>query len=414
MKQSLLIKNVIHEGKQTNILIEGNRFKNLHAEEQTEATTTIDASGMAILPPFYNTHTHAAMSLLRGYADDMALDEWLTQHIWPFEGRLTAKHIYLGNRLAILEMIKSGTVFFNDMYFYIDEATRAVEEMGVRASIGATVLKNHPLSIEEERYCLVREWTDPTGGRICVTPTPHAVYTVEEKSWLRTAEFARELNAKLHIHLSETLTEVENCVKAHGMTPVRYLNSLGVLGPNVIAAHVVHVDDEEIKILKDNGVTISHNPCSNMKLSSGVFQYKKMMDAGLKITLGTDGNSSNNNLDMRESMKFAALLAKVSTDDPAILPAQEILNWATVNGAQAFGIDAGVIAEGKLADALLIKMDNERMVPCHNIISNWVYSADSSCIDTVICDGKIIMQGHHVDGEEEIIDSVKSIIPELK
>lgn len=412
MEQSLLIKNVLHEGKETNILIEGNRFKSLQADGQTQASTVIDAKGMAILPAFYNTHTHAAMSLLRGYADDMALEEWLTNHIWPFEARLTVEDLYLGMRLAILEMIKSGTVFFNDMYFGIDESVRVVKEMGIRASIGATVLGNHPRAIREDRYHIIREWVDPTNGRICLTPAPHAVYTVEEKSLRSSAELARETHTCWHIHLSETRTEVENCVKAHGMTPVRYLNSLGVLGPNVIAAHVVHVDDEEIQILKDNGVTIAHNPCSNMKLASGVFPYRKMMDAGIKITLGTDGNSSNNNLDMRESMKIAALLAKVSTGDPAILPAQEILNWATVNGAQAFGIDAGVIAEGKLADALLVNMDNERMVPCHNIVSNWVYSADSSCIDTVICDGKIIMQGHHVDGEEEIIAAIKNKYPE--
>lgn len=406
MKHTILIKNVLHNNITTNILIEGNRFKNLNAPDSTCADTEIDATGMAILPPFYNTHTHAAMTVLRGYADDMALNEWLTEHIWPFEGRMTAEDMYLGTRLAVLEMIKSGTVFFNDMYFNIDITEQAVRELGIRASIGATIIGGHPLSIGEERYDIVRNWQNPT-GRIMLTPAPHAIYTVSEALLRSSYALAQETNTRWHIHLSETASEVQDCIKAHGTTPVRYLDKLGVLGPNVIAAHVVHVDDEEIGILKERGVTIAHNPCSNMKLSSGIIPYQKMMDAGLNITLGTDGCSSNNNLDMREEMKVAALLAKVSTQDPACLPAAEVLKWATENGAKAFGIDAGVIEEGKLADALLVNLNNERMTPCHNLISNWVYAADSECIDTVICDGNILMQHRHVDGEEEIIKSVK-------
>jgi len=410
MNQTILIKNVLHNNTTTNVLIEGNRFKLLNAPADTPADTIIDATDMAILPPFYNTHTHTAMTLLRGYADDMALNEWLTEHIWPFEGTLTADDMYLGTRLAILEMIKSGTVFFNDMYFNIDVTEKAIREMGVRASIGATVIGGHPLSIGEERYHLVRDWNDPT-GRIMLTPAPHAVYTVDADLLRSSYALSLETNTRWHIHLNETEFEVQSCVEAHGTTPVRYLDQLGVLGPNVIAAHVVHVDDEEISILKERGVTIAHNPCSNMKLSSGILPYKRMMEAGLKITLGTDGCSSNNNLDMREEMKMAALLAKVSTQDPAILPASEVFKWATVNGAQAFGIDAGVIEEGKLADALLINLNDERMTPCHNLISNWVYAASSACIDTVICDGNILMRNHHVDGEEEIIKSVKDKFP---
>ena len=410
MNATILIKNVLHNNKKTNILIEGNRFKSMNAASDVMADTIIEADGMAILPPFYNTHTHAAMTVLRGYADDMALNEWLTEHIWPFEGTLTAEDMYLGTRLAILEMIKSGTVFFNDMYFNVDVTTQAIREMGIRASIGATIIGGHPLSVAEERYHLVREWNDPT-GRIMLTPAPHAVYTVNEDLLQSSYALSQETHTKWHIHLSETASEVQDCVKAHGTTPIRYLEQLGVLGPNVIAAHVVHVDDEEIQILKERGVTIAHNPCSNMKLASGIFNYKKMIDAGLKITLATDGCSSNNNLDMREEMKMAALLAKVSTQNPACLPATEVFKWATVNGAQAFDIDAGVIEEGKLADALLINLNNERMTPFHNLISNWVYAADSSCIDTVICDGNIVMRNHHVEGEEEIIAAVQAKYP---
>ena len=185
---------------------------------------------------------------------------------------------------------------------------------------------------------------------------------------------------------------MKDCIRDHGTTPVRYLDSLGVLGDNVIAAHVVHVDEEEAALLAARGVTVSHCPCSNMKLASGVFPYKLLHDAGCRIALGTDGDSSNNNLDMREEMKFAALLAKVSSGDPEILPADDALAMATRNGAEAFGIDAGVIAEGKLADALLVDLSDERMQPLHSLASNWVYAAGSSCIDTVICNGKIVMK----------------------
>lgn len=406
MSNRILITNILHKDKRTNILIEGKRFKDLNAAADTAAGIVIDGSKMAILPPFYNTHTHAAMTILRGYADDLALQEWLTEHIWPFEGTLTAEDIYLGTRLAILEMIKSGTVFFNDMYFHIDQVIKAVQEMGIRASIGVISLGNHPLDLGPDGDQRVRGWNDPTGGRIMLTPAPHAIYTVGAERLIEVAALARETGQCLHIHLSETATEVSDCMAAHGVSPVRYLDQLGVLGPNVIAAHVVHVDAEEINILKERGVHIAHNPCSNMKLSSGILPYQAMTDAGLKMTLGTDGCSSNNNLDMREEMKMAALLAKISTGNPTCLPAQEIFRWATVNGAMAFGIDAGIIAEGKLADALLIRLDDASMTPCHNLISNWVYSANSACIDTVICDGNIIMRDHKVKDEDEIINAV--------
>lgn len=404
----ILIRNVLHEGQPSDILIKGNRFSSITpAGSGMSAETEIDASGMAILPPFYNTHGHAAMTLLRGYADDMELFKWLSEYIWPYEDKLTPEDIYNGSRLAILEMIKSGTVFFSDMYFEIDETARAVDEMGVRAALGVTFMSNHSLALRDEKVAYMKNWKDRTNGRIQLTAAPHAIYTADAGQLMLAANTARELGMKIHIHVSETATEVQNSIKEFGDTPVRYLEKLGFLGPDVIAAHVVHVDDEEIEILKKHGVTISHCPCSNMKLSSGAFRADAMVKAGAKVTIGTDGCSSNNNLDMREEMKFASFLAKVSSGDPELLPAQQVLDWATRNGAEAFGIDAGVIKEGKLADALLVRLDDPKMTPNHNLISNWVYAADTSCIDTVICDGRIIMQGRHVPGEEEILASVR-------
>ncbi len=392
MMDSLLVKNVLLDGARTDILIENHRFRSLNAPEGTVADEAIDADGMAILPPFYNTHTHAAMSLLRGYADDMPLQKWLRDYIWPYEDKLTAADIREGSRLAVREMVKTGTVFFSDMYFDIEETIRIVQETGMRAAIGVTFVEAHSKSQLAEKLDMLSHWSDPSGGLITLTVAPHAIYTVGPDLLVRCSETACRLGLKLHIHLSETQKEVEDCLREQGTTPVRYLDRLGVLGPEVVAAHVVHVDDEEAEILAARGVTVAHCPCSNMKLASGVFPYERLRKAGCRITLGTDGDSSNNNLDMREEMKFAALLAKVSSGDPAAMPAEEAFAIATRNGAEAFGFDAGVIAVGKLADALLVRLDDERMLPCHHLLSNWVYAAGSSCIDTVICNGRILMK----------------------
>lgn len=407
MKTSILLREVVHENRPTNIFIEGNRFKSLDAPADTPAGLVIGCKGKAILPPFYNAHTHAAMTLLRGYADDMPLFQWLTEHIWPYEARMTPQDIYNGTHLAILEMIKSGCVFFNDMYWEIEETMRAVEEMGIRAAIGVTFMDRQSERRIEDKFRFIEHWTDRADGRIQITVAPHAVYTVSEGLFRRCAEAARSKGLVLHTHLAETEQEVKDCIAAHGMTPVRWLDSIGVLGDNVVAAHVVHVDDEEIEILKERKVTIVHNPCSNMKLSSGIFRAQSFTESGCRIALGTDGASSNNNLDMREEMKIAALLAKCQ-HTPETLPAHEVLQWGTQNAAEAFHINAGVIAEGKLADAVLVNLNNERLVPRHNLISNWVYAADSRCIDTVICDGKIIMEQGRVQGEEVIISLLQS------
>ncbi len=388
--ERLLLKNVLHDGRARNILIEDNRFKDIDAPAEAAEAKVLDASGTAILPALYNTHTHAAMTLLRGYADDMPLQTWLRDYIWPFEDKLTPEDIRHGSEIAASEMIRSGSVFFNDMYFDVEETIDVVNRTGMRAAIGITVMENHSKAVTREKREFIRHWQDPTGGRIKLLVAPHSIYTVGEKKLQECAAYAREHGLPIHIHLSETKKEVADCMREHGTTPVRYLERLGFLGPDVIAAHCVHVDDEEADILAERGVTISHCPCSNMKLGSGVFPYSRLMKAGCRITLGTDGASSGNNLDLREAMKFAALLAK-SGGDPELLPAEEVFRWATRAGAEAFGIDAGVIAEGKLADCLLIDLSDIRMQPCHHLVSNFVYSADSRCIKHVLCDGRIVL-----------------------
>jgi len=384
---TILLKNVILDNRKTSVLIEGNQIKATDAPATLPADTVIDAEGLAILPAFYNMHTHAAMNLLRGYADDMPLMKWLTEYIWPYEAKLTPEDIRKGSKIAIDEMISTGSVFFNDMYFEVEQTIDEVNKAGTRAAIGITVMENHSKAVEEEKWSFVRNWQDPTGGRIQLVIAPHAIYTVGPEKLKRSAAFARDNGLKLHIHVSETKTEVEDCIKQHGMTPVRYLDSIGFLGPDVIAAHCVWLDKEEWDIMAERGVTVAHNPCSNMKLGSGRFPYELAIASGARITIGTDGSSSNNNLDMREECKFAALLAKVE-GDPTLLPASEALKWATLNGAEAFGVNGGIIAPGKVADFILLDLNTPKMQPCFNVVSNWVYAADSSAIHSVWCDGQ--------------------------
>lgn len=408
----LLLENISLDGRVTNIAIKQGKFVDLNANSELPAQEKFDASGLAIVPSFHNTHTHAAMTLLRGFADDMPLFTWLNEHIWPMEAKLTSQDIYDGSRLAILEMIMSGTTFFADMYWDVEQTIRAVDEMGIRAAIGVTFMDRMGEEQIAQNIKFLENWQDPSNGRIHLTLAPHAIYTVSAPLLKRCARTAQELGLMLTIHLSETEQEVEDCIKAHGLTPVRWLDHLGVLGSNVVVAHCIHVDHEEMQILAQHGTTIAHNPCSNMKLGSGIFASADLQSVQCHLTIGTDGASSNNNLDMREEMKFASLLAKTRYES-STLKANEVFAWATVNGAKAFGLNAGRIAQGALADAVLLDLSNERLVPNYNLISNWVYAADSSAVDSVLCDGKFVMRHGYVDNEEEILACAKACAERL-
>ncbi len=398
------------------VLIEGDVFTRISPAIDAEAELTIDGGNKAILPPFYNGHTHAAMTLLRGYADDLPLFAWLSEYIWPLEGKMTADDIYWGTKLAILEMIKSGTVFFNDMYWHEEATVRAVEEMGIKAAIGVLFIETAGQRSIEQNFERLDRLARPGAlpDTIQVTVAPHAVYTVGEDLFRRCVDYAAEKGLVLHTHLSETRQEVNDCLRQHGMRPVEWLGRLGALQPNLVAAHVVHVNDREIELLARNGVTLVHNPVSNMKLGAGVFPSAALIEAGCRITLGTDGCSSNNNLDMREEMKVAALLAKCHYLRPELWPAETLYRASNVNCSEAFRLQSGTIEVGKKADALLVDVNNERMMPCHNLISNWIYSAESSLVDTVICNGNILMQNRYVSGEEEIIDRATQCAYDLK
>lgn len=370
-------------------------------DDDADGAEVVDCSRFAVFPAFYNGHSHAAMSILRGYADDMPLQKWLQEYIWPFEAKITADDIEIAARLAVLEMIKSGTVFFADMYWHREHTMKVVEEMGIRASIGVTFAESlmSPEAIEKNFEFLSKHTGE--SDRVSLAVAPHSVYTVGEKLLKRCAEFARSENYQVHVHLSETKQELDDCEKQYGCSPVRLLERTGMLDSNLVAAHCVHFSDDDMKAFVGSGATAVLNPCSNLKLASGIPPIDRLLRAGANVALGTDGVSSNNNLDMREEMKFAALLAKVC-GGAETLPAGDALKMASVNTARAYGIDAGEIAEGKLADCLLVDIANERMVPSHDLVSNWVYAADSSCIDSVICNGKFVMRGRRVDGEDDI------------
>ena len=415
---TLLIQRVRLDGAETDILIEGNRIARIAPEIAPGTARVIDGSGKAAIPPFYNTHTHAAMTLLRGYADDMELFTWLNDYIWPAEGRLTGEDIYAGTRLALLEMIRSGTVFFNDMYWYQPDAIRAVEEMGMRAAIGLLYISGSDGAVlERNRKCNeeLLAWNGGGSGRIQVAHAPHAVYTVSEEVLHRVAEDAKADGHVIHIHASETAREVEECVAAHGMTPIAYLDSLGILGPRTVLAHAVHLSDGDIEIIRERGAYISHCPCSNFKLASGQFRYRRVVEMGCcRFTIGTDGCASNNNLSMLEEMKFAALSAKNESGSPTAGRDGDIFRAATRTGAEAFEIDAGVIAAGKLADIVLVDLDNPLLVPDFNLTANLVYSADSSCIDTVICDGRILMENREIPGEAEILAEARRVCAKIR
>lgn len=355
---------------------------------------TIKASGMAALPGLVNAHTHAAMTLFRGYADDLPLKEWLEEKIWPLEAGLQPGDVYWGTQLALLEMIRTGTTCFADMYFFMDQVAEAAVDAGIRAClshglIGVSETADKALKISR---AFVKRWHNEAGGRITTMLGPHAPYTCPPGYLRRVVDLAAELEVPIHIHVAETAEERENILGDYKKSPVQLLEEVGLFNHHVLAAHCVHVSDEDIAILAEKKVGVAHNPQSNLKLASGIAPVPKMIARGVNVGLGTDGAASNNNLDMFEEMRTCALIHKGITGDPTVVSAYEALSMATVGGARALGLEhVGVIAPGMKADLILVDMDRPNLIPRHNVVANLVYSALGSDVDTVIVDGKIIM-----------------------
>jgi 5-methylthioadenosine/S-adenosylhomocysteine deaminase len=398
-------------GQAKDILIEKNRITQIAKEINVPSAEIIDGRKKAAIPGLINGHTHAAMTLLRGYADDLPLTEWLEEKIWPCEAKMTEETVYWGTKLACLEMIKSGTTFFNDMYWHLPGAAKAVEEMGIRAALSAVFIDlSDPDKAKEQIELNKQLFEQKYSERVAFALGPHAIYTVSKESLIWARDFANEHELLLHIHVAETEKEVDDSVKAHGMRPFEYLESIGFLGSNVIACHSLWMSEKEIAICAKHDVKIVYNPHSNLKLASGHhFPYKKLKEAGVNVSLGTDGCASNNNLDMLESAKFAALIQKSVNKDPTLLSAEETFDLCTKNGATTFKLESGTLEEGKLADILLIDLERAEMTPNHNLISNLIYAANGGCVDTMICDGKILMRGGKVKGEKEIMAKARSV-----
>lgn len=415
----ILIKNAFDGQKTIDLLIEGNRIARIAEHiDAPEGATIINATDKAIIPGLINTHTHAAMTLMRGYGDDLPLMTWLQDYIWPLEDKMTEEDVYIGAKLAMLEMIKTGTTTYLDMYMHPLMGAKAAEEMGLRAMISYTLFdQGNPeraqLDRERSEMYLERFKTE-FSDRIMFNLGPHAIYTVSGEQLQFCHEFCKKHNLKTHLHLSETEGEVEECIKQHGMRPVKYLEKLGILSEALILAHVIWVNDEELDLLAKYKVSVVHNPASNMKLASGyAFRYEEMKNRGIRVGLGTDGCSSSNNLDMFTAMRLASFLGKVWRFDSTAVKADDIFASSTSIGADILGIDAGIIAEGKLADLCLVDLNRPEMVPVHNLTSNLVYSASGAFVDTVICDGRILMQNGYVEGEEEIIRSARLVAERL-
>lgn len=405
--KSILLQSAGEKPCRMDVLIEGDRYSKIAdtiPQECCQGAEVVDGKNFALMPAFYNGHTHAAMTLLRGYADDMELSKWLNQYIWPFEAKLTADDIEVGSKLAVLEMIKSGTVFFSDMYWHRERTMKVVEEMGIRASIGVTISDTlmTPEGLKKSFEFLKNHVGE--SERVKLVLMPHSVYAASLPCLENCVQAAKADNCLMHIHLSETAKEVQDCKAQYGCTPVELMQRIGALSENLVAAHCVHFTNADMDLFAQAGAKAILNPCSNLKLGSGIPPIAKFVEKKIPLGLGTDGDSSNNNLDMHEDMKFAALLAKVQ-GGVECLPAHDALKMATENVATAYGLKAGRIEEGWLADGLLVRLDNERMAPCHDLISNWVYAADSRAIDSVICNGKFVMRGGHVDGEAEIVEA---------
>ncbi len=415
----ILIKNALiltSKGlERGNILIEDNKIASV-GNVSDKSDIVLDADNLAAIPGLVNCHTHAAMTIFRGYADDMDLHKWLTEKIWPIEMKLTDEAVYWGTMLACIEMLKSGTTFFNDMYFYPAAIARAVNDSGIRACISSAFFDFFNPDVLEDALKKVRKEIKEIKNYDRVLPAigPHAVYTVSLEGLQRAAEIAEEENIFVHFHLAETEKEVIEFKDKNGKSIVKALDEIGFLSSRLIAAHSVWLESEEIKLLAERGVSVVHCPASNMKLCVGrALNFAEMKKFNVNVTLGTDGAASNNNLDMLEEMKFAALLQKFYYDDPTLMTAEEVFKMATVNGAKAFNLKLGKIEEEYLADIVLLNLKAPYMQPNHNLIANIVYAASAGCVDTVIVDGKIVVQNGQYEGEDKILEKASKVAYDL-
>lgn len=400
-------REVIEDGA---ILIEGQRIQAVgrtpelvrHNPQQVEASEVIDGTGMVAMPGLVNVHTHAAMTLMRGYADDMPLMPWLQEKIWPAEVKMLENGfaedaVYWGTMLACVEMIRGGTTCFNDMYHTFRASTRAMIDSGIRACPSGVLLGFLPDAPQrlEKAIDFCREMNGAADGRIKVMLAPHALYTVEPPLLKRVREAALELGVPVHTHLQETQDEMKQIAeKYNGKSAIQVMNEIGVFDAPTLAAHCVYVSDADVDILRTKRVAVAHNPTSNLKLASGIAPIVRYLKEGVLVGIATDGAASNNDLDMIEEMRLTALLHKVATLDPTALDAYTALELATRRGAECLRLEneIGQIAPGFKADIALFDFRAPHLTPRHNVISHLVYAARASDVHTVVIDGKVVLR----------------------
>ncbi|MFA9416245.1 amidohydrolase [Natrinema sp. HArc-T2] len=373
----------------------------LGSDLEADADETLDAAGSLVTPGFVNGHCHIAMTLLRGYADDKPLDAWLQEDIWPAEGELTPEDVRVGTELGLLELIKSGTTAFADMYFHVPEIAAVVEEAGLRARLGhgiVTIGKDGDVAREDARTSLeiAREYDGAADGRISTAFMPHSLTTVGSEYLEEFVPEAREAGVPIHYHANETEDEVAPIVEEHGQRPLAYAAERGMLESEDFVAHGVHVDESEIELLAEAGTGVIHCPASNMKLASGMAPVERMREAGVTVGLGTDGAASNNDLSMLDEARDAAMLGKLAADDASAVPAEAAVEMLTAGSADAIGVEAGRLEEGAPADFAVIGLEQPHLTPPHDLVSHLAYAAAASDVRHTVCDGQVLMRDREV------------------
>jgi 5-methylthioadenosine/S-adenosylhomocysteine deaminase len=363
--------------------------------------TELDATDALVMPGLVNAHTHVAMTLLRGYADDKPLDAWLQEDIWPVEAELTADDIQAGAELGLVEMIRSGTTAFSDMYFHVDRIADAVDRAGLRAVLGHTAIsvgKDEEAAREdmETSLAVAQELDGVADGRITTSFQPHSLTTVEQPYLAEFIPQARAAGIPLHFHANETRDEVKPIVAEHDQRPLAYADDLDMLSPTDFLAHGVHVTDEEIDLLAERGTGVVHCPASNMKLASGMAPVQAMVEAGVTVGIGTDGAASNNDLDMFDEMRDAAMLGKLAADDASAMAADTVVDAATQGGASLLGLSAGRIEPGAAADLAVLDLTAPHLTPQHDVVSHLAYAASGSDARHTVCDGEILMRDRSI------------------
>lgn len=381
------------------IHIEDNRITFVGAHELAPpfaADETIRGKRLVALPGLINTHTHSAMTLMRGYADDMALEPWLHQKIWPFEKNLQPEDVYWGTQLAIAEMLRGGSTTFADMYFFYERGLDAIIESGIRACPGGVFLGFLPEAEKrlDKAIAFVKDHQGVADGRVYPFFAPHSLYACTPPQWEKLVAAKNDTKVLLHTHISETEAEVKMVKEHWGDSPVHVLQKIGALENPLMAAHCVQVTPDEIDIMAQTEFAVSHNPTSNMKLASGCAPVPEFLQRGITVGIGTDGVASNNDLDMWEEMRLAALVHKMQNRSPIDIPAEQALLMATREGAKCLGLEReiGSLEAGKKADITIVDFDAPHLYPLHNVVSHLVYAVHAQDVDTVIVDGKVLLR----------------------